>query len=428
MQQHYDVIVVGAGPAGNAAAFDLARGGARVALLEKHKLPRHKTCGGGMPMLVEDILEFSSLRDLAPAAFVEADTRYMRHTLNFEDPVLAPMNGNGPQDIERPRSLWMVQRSLFDHALALRAASAGAILLEEVAVRGLQIERKGVVTVTASCSEGNGEFSATCNTLIGADGANGIVAKCIGLRQKRALAIAIEAEVPHRWGDGHPELRPDICHLEYGAVPQGYAWVFPKGDHLNVGAGVFRPRNAGASDRSVKQELHAAILNYLALLGVPHEEAELKFYAHPLPIWNGMERLQSRNDRVLLAGDAAGLIKPFFGDGIMHALKSGKIAAKCILEGNPGGYTREIGKEFRSNMDAALKLARVFYRWPQICYRYGVMRPGATQTAARLICGEAVFQDISRKAIRRLRSGMKSEGISSDPLSLTANENDSAGT
>ena len=292
--------------------YDLARAGQKVALLEKHSLPRHKTCGGGMPMLVSNVLAMEEFRDVNPAAFVEANTLFMRHTYKFDDPLLAPMNG--PQDAERPLSLWMVQRSIFDHALAKRAATAGADLVDSMPVKSLDLSKTGPVTVRAEGKDGC--WTATCDTVIGADGANGIIAKCVGLRKVRALAIAIEAEVPHRWGQGHKELRPEICHLEYGAIPQGYAWVFPKGDHLNVGAGVFRPRK-GVRDRSdgevsVKVELRKAIMDYLALLGVPRAEHELKFNAHPLPIWNGLDRIQTRDNRVLLAGDSAGLINPFF--------------------------------------------------------------------------------------------------------------------
>src|SRR5580658_5540503 len=126
--QHYDVIVVGTGPAGNAAAYDLARAGIKVALVEKHLLPRHKTCGGGMPMLISNVLAMDELRDVNPDAFVEANTLFMRHTYKFDDPLLAPMNA--PQDAERPLSLWMVQRSVFDHSLAKRAAAAGADLID----------------------------------------------------------------------------------------------------------------------------------------------------------------------------------------------------------------------------------------------------------------------------------------------------------
>lgn len=400
---HYDAIVVGAGPAGNAAAFDLARNGAKVALIEKQTLPRHKTCGGGMPMVVEQVLELDALRDLAPDAFIEADTHFMRHTWQFADPVMAPMNPDANE--ARKLSLWMVRRSVFDNVLAQRAAAAGAELRDSLAVKSVTLERNAPVRVLAEGKQG--AWEATADTVIGADGANGIVARSVGLRRERALAIAIEAEVPHVWGAGHPDLRPDVCHLEYGAVERGYAWVFPKGDHLNVGAGVFRPRNSGGrGDSSVRTELRAAILDYLNLLGVPRREEDLVFHAHPLPIWNGLDRLQTRDSRILLAGDSAGLINPFFGDGILHALKSGQIAARCILAGDQAGYTRAISREFKANFDAALKLARFFYQWPKFCYQYGVRRPGATRTATRLLCGDAMFNDIAGRVMRRIRKAM----------------------
>ncbi len=399
----YDVIVVGAGPAGCTAAYDLARSGAKVALIEKQTLPRHKTCGGGMPMVVREVLELDTLRDLAPDAFVESETQYMRHTWKFGMPVLASLNPDAAD--ARNLSLWMVRRSVFDNALAQRAAGAGAELRDGLAVKSVVVEPNGTVRVTAQGS--HGAWEATAGTVIGADGANGIVARSVGLRRERALAIAIEAEVPHRWGDGHPELRTDVCHLEYGAVERGYAWVFPKGDHLNVGAGVFRPRGAGMQgDNTVRADLRAAIMDYLTLLGVPRREEDLVFHAHPLPIWNGLDTLQTPDDRVLLAGDSAGLINPFFGDGILHALKSGQIAARCILAQDRRNYTRAIGQEFKSNFDAALKLAKFFYQWPKLCYQHGVRRPGATRTAARLLCGDAVFTDVAGRAIRRMRQAL----------------------
>lgn len=407
--QHYDVVVVGAGPAGGAAAFALARAGARVTLIEKQPLPRHKTCGGGMPMVVEEVLELPALRDLAPDAFVEANTLFMRHTWNFAEPCLAPMNPEAPETSGRPLSLWMVRRSVFDNALAQRAADAGAELRDGLALRSLEAPPDGPVQIRAESA--HGVWEATADRVIGADGANGVTARSAGLRKNRVLAIAIEAEVPHRWGAGHPDLRPDVCHLEYGAVQRGYAWVFPKGDHLNVGAGVFRPRGAeGRGDPTVRQELHRTIQAYLAALEVPCAAESLRYHAHPLPLWNGLERLHSAGGRVLLAGDAAGLINPFFGDGILHALHSGQIAARAVLEGDPTGYTRQIGEAFCANFDAALKLAKFFYQWPGFCYKHGVRRPSATRTAARLLCGDAVFQDLSGRIMRRIREAMKSDG------------------
>jgi flavin-dependent dehydrogenase len=312
---------------------------------------------------------------------------------------------NPDESDPRRLSLWMVRRSVFDNALAQRAASAGAELRDGLAVRSIVLESGVAARVTADGA--GGAWEATADVVIGADGANGIVARSVGLRRERALAIAIEAEVPHVWGDGHADLRGDVCHLEYGAVERGYAWVFPKGDHLNVGAGVFRPRSAsGRGDSTVRTLLRKAIMDYLDCLGVPRREEDLTFFAHPLPIWNGLDALQSRDNRVLLAGDAAGLINPFFGDGILHALKSGQIAARCVLDGRQADYTRLIGAEFKANFDAALRLAKFFYQWPKFCYQYGVRRPGATRTATRLLCGDAMFNDIAGRVLRRLRRAM----------------------
>lgn len=394
----YDLIIIGAGPTGAAAAEAAARAGMKVALLEKHTIPRHKTCGGGMPMVVGEVLA-----DFAPGAVVEADVRYMRHTWKFGDPVLAPIN---PPDADRELSLWMVQRSLFDNALAQRAVRAGAELRDGLAVRTIVCDKSGV-TVRASTGGNDGAFVATARHVIGADGANGIAAKAADLRKNRALAIAMEVEHPHTWGEGHPDLRPEVAHLEYGAVASGYAWVFPKGEHLNVGAGVFRPRKPGSrGDPQVRDELQKAIFSYLKMLGVPYSAESMRFHAHPLPLWNGKERLHTRDGRILLCGDAAGLVNPFFGDGILHAIKSGLIAVECLVQEVPQEYTRRIHAEFAANFDAALKLARLFYAWAGFIYHHGLKRPGATRTAAQLLCGDALFTDVAGGYIRRIRRAM----------------------
>ena len=422
--KHYDVVVVGAGPAGGAAAYELARRGASVALLEKQILPRHKTCGGGMPMTVAQTLALSEASGLTPDAFVEAEVRYMRHTLHFADPCLGALNpdADANRQANGPLRLWMVRRSVFDNALAQRAARAGAEVRDGLALKSLIVEG-GAVRLRAESKDGAGtSWEATADTVIGADGANGIVSRSFGLRRERSLAIAIEAEVPHEWGTGHADLRPDVCHLEYGAVRYGYAWVFPKADHLNVGAGIFMQRGAkGKGDNTARQELQTAIVDYLNLLGVPRRMDELTFHAHPLPLWNGLDTLQTLDNRILLAGDAAGLVNPLFGDGIVHALKSGQIAAQCILDGRQAHYTRAIGKEFKSNFDAALKLSRIFYKWPGFIYRHAVSRPNASAIAARLLSGDMELSNISGRVWRVLRRAMVTDRtISRDEMNELA--------
>ncbi|MEB3294147.1 MAG: geranylgeranyl reductase family protein [Synechococcales bacterium] len=389
----YDVVVCGAGPAGAMAAAEAARWGLKVALLEKQYLPRHKTCGGGMPMTMQQFLW-----DLAPEAFVESDVRYLRHSWNYGDIYLGEMN---PAEAVPQLSLWMVQRSIFDQALAERAVRAGAELRDGLVVRSLCPEADGVVVQAQGLKSGT-EFTAKARYVIGADGANGVVAKATRLRKNPAIAIALEVEHPHEWGSGHADLRPDIAHLEYGAVKRGYAWIFPKGNHLNVGAGLFRPdRQDARRDKQVRAELQQCICDYMDALGVKYDRDQLRFQGHPLPTWAGKEPLQE--GRILLVGDAAGLINPLFGDGILHAVKSGQIAGRAIAEEVAQDYTQRIHAEFATNFDAALNLARVFYQWTGICYKYGVKYDRATRLATQLLCGDLSFTDMAGRAMKRLR-------------------------
>jgi geranylgeranyl reductase family protein len=373
----YDVVVVGAGPAGACAAYEAAKNGLNTLLLEAKKLPRYKTCGGGVPVSLGR--EFA---DLAPAAFVESTVTHLRHTWNFGDAHLGAIN---PNEGDVPMSLWMVQRSIFDNALTERASDAGADVRDECAVAGVEDdEGRGVVVKLA------GGDSVRSRCVIGADGANGVAARGAGLRRSRMLAIAIEAEVPHRWGDGHATLQPEIAHLEY-AVRQGYAWVFPKAEHLSVGAGMFGRRTSDGRGDVKRDDLVAWVTGYLAALGVPRDAANITFHGHPLPIWSGAEPVHAWDGRLLLAGDAAGLVNPLFGDGIAYACRSGALAGKAVAEGAGACWSEIVKEAFASSHDASLAIARFFYQFPGVCYRMGVKRPNATRTAARLINGDISF-------------------------------------
>lgn len=383
MSDKYDVIVVGAGPGGGSAAYETASRGLKTLILEKKKLPRYKTCGGGLPMTLH-----KHLPSLIPEAFVESTVVSLRHTWNFQDAHIGEIN-LFPD--EPPMTLWMVQRSIFDNALAQRAVKAGAELRDDIGVKSVEPDGENRVRVTAM----NGDVYFA-NHVIGADGAIGVVARCAGLRQSRLLAIALEVEVPHRWGDGHESLRPEIAHLEY-AVKKGYAWVFPKERHLSVGAGMFGQRSVDGRGEAKRDELVQWILGYLNALGVPKNEAQLEFHGHPLPIWNGSEPIDAWNGRVLLVGDAAGLVNPLFGDGISYACRSGILAGKAISDERASEWTSIVGQTFGPGHDAASTIAKFFYQFPNVCYKMGVKREKGTRIAARLISGDLGFEEVIAK-------------------------------
>jgi len=380
MNTVYDVVICGAGPAGACAGYEAAAAGLRALILEKRILPRYKTCGGGLPLSVG-----SELPHLVPEAFVEATVTHLRHTWNFGDAYLAPLN---PDPSDKPMSLWMVQRSVFDNALTQRAARAGCEVRDGVSVKSIEPEGETQVRVTTA----DGEVCFASH-VVGADGANGVVARQAGLRLKRMLAIALEAEIPHEWGRGHETLTPEVGHLEY-AVKQGYAWVFPKAGHLSVGAGMFGRRSAEGRGEASKAELSRWIVGYLAALGVPADPRTIEFHGHPLPIWGGSEPVTAWNGRVLLAGDAAGMVNPLFGDGISYACRSGALAGETIAAGQSADWTQVLGREFAASHDAALSIAKFFYQFPGTCYQMGVKRPTGTRTAGRLISGDLTFDSI----------------------------------
>lgn len=412
MQPKYDVVVVGAGPAGATAAAVAARGGLRVALVEKRLLPRHKPCGGGLPVPVR-----SELADLAPEAVLDTQVRFMRHSWRFGQVVEAAIDPPGTPP-EASRGLWMVQRPRFDTALVRQAEAAGAELLEGYAFCGLERGPEGVrlqLRRTAALGPAARDASGTllADAVIGADGAAGGVAAAVGLRTNPRIALALELEVPHRWDLADPLLRPDLLHLEYGVLRRGYAWVFPKADHLNIGAGLFHGRHRDVRrDPTARRRIRTAIEAYAAALGVePSRLHGLRGHAHPLPFWDGPEPLHSPDGRVLLVGDAAGLINPLFGDGLFHAIRSGRLAIEALLAGEPTSHTARVHGLLAPDFEASRRLARLFYGLSGLTYRYGISQPRATPVAAKLLGGELSFRGLGRRSLRRIASGLIREAL-----------------
>ena len=380
MSSCYDIIVCGAGPSGACAGYVAASTGLKTLILERRKLPRYKTCGGGVPISVSGFL-----KDLVPDAFVEAKVTRLRHTWKFKDAHTGALN---PDPLDEPMSLWMVQRSVFDNALTERAASAGCDVRDDTQVVRIDRTASNKLSVTTSMGE-----VYNCNYVIGADGANGPTARSCGLRLDRPMAIGLEAEIAYQWDGSNELLAPDLAHLEY-AVPKGYGWVFPKENHLSIGAGVFGQRTIAGLGASRKSDLVEWVLGYVKALSIPCDASKIEFHGHPLPIWNGSEPVEAWDGRVLLVGDAAGMINPLFGDGISYACRTGALAAELVASGNSAQWTERVKLEFGPGMDSALRIAKFFYQFPYLCYKMGVKHPRGTRLAGRLIAGDLGFDEI----------------------------------
>lgn len=367
-----DVAVVGGGPAGASAARVLAEAGARVVLLEKHAVPRYKTCGGGVVGRALHALP-AALRAAVEATVVERPC----HTaeLHLRDEALSF------QARRRPPVVSMVMRDRFDAALVAAAEAAGAELRPRCALRDVR-------TRSDRCELETGDGPVAARFVIGADGAAGLTARRAGWAPQRAVP-AVEAEV--RVSERDFARLDGTARFDFGVVPAGYGWVFPKRAHLSIGLATLHPR----------VDLHAALARYLGALGLDRlERIDKHGFLIPLtPRPDGVAR-----GRVLLSGDAAGLADPLTGEGISAAIASGTLAARAILAagddpGRVGRAYEDALAGLRRELRLGRVLARLTYSLPRArAWMFRRCGQRMTDAVTDVMLGERTYRSTVRRA------------------------------
>jgi geranylgeranyl reductase family protein len=332
----WDVVVVGAGPAGLSAGYAAARAGARTVVLDRVAHPRYKTCGGG---LVGGSLSVAAERMAVP---VKERVHEAVFTLK------------GRRELVRTTAeplLSMVRREEFDDALRVVAAGAGA-RIRTARVRAIEQDADGATAVLS------GGERVTGRVLVGADGSAGVTAQHVGVHCSDVdLGLELELAAP-------PPLRA-AWHgrllIDWGPIPGSYGWVFPKDGLLT--AGVIAARGSGADTRAYLDRF----LAQTGLLGLErvHDSGHLtRCRAATSPL---------RRDRVLVAGDAAGLLEPWTREGISYALRSGTLAGEVAgtaptdapaLAAHLTGYDAGVERTMGAEMAAGRRLREAFTRHP----------------------------------------------------------------
>jgi len=337
MALRYDVAIVGGGPAGATAARCLAAGGARTLLLERQRVPRYKTCGGGLIGRALASLP-AGLALPVEREFREVEMRLWGTTRRFVVRRDAPI-------------VSMTMRADLDAALLSVAAARGADVRDATELTALELGDGGITL-------GAGRERVAADLLVAADGATGRTSSLAGWPARPAGIPALECELR---GDRDAFRRfGGEARFDFGLPTDGYAWVFPKREHLSIG--VLRMARGGA-------RLHRVLEQYLAALGLsPGAEAETHGYVIPLePRREGCAR-----GRTLLVGDAAGLADPVTGEGISWAMRSGELAAQACLSagGDPGragsAYTAALDASLLPELRAARRLAGLLYTRPAL--------------------------------------------------------------
>jgi geranylgeranyl reductase family protein len=334
----WDAIVVGAGPAGSVTAYRLATEGASVLLLDRARFPRDKPCGGGVTL--------RALRQLPVAIdpVVEHSVDSMEFRLRYR---------SGYVRHSREPLILMTQRRRLDAYLAERAAEAGADFRDG--------QKVSEVTKTADgYAVALGDATESCRLLVGADGANGIVARAVGLGEGPTYGVALEGNL--RYDDATERQYRGRAVVELGTVPGGYGWVFPKGDHLNIGVGGWESEGPALRDH-LQSLCEAHGVSPESLTGIRGHRLPLRRPDAPLA-----------RGRVLLVGDAAGLVDPLSGDGMYEAFLSARLATGAVLDvlaGRAGSlepYDSAVRRLLARLTAASWSAKHAFDRYPRLAF------------------------------------------------------------
>jgi len=390
-----DVIVAGAGPAGATAAARLAAAGVRVLLLERAPLPRNKPCGGGLSARV--LTRFPWVREI----FSGIDTHNVSD-LHLEGPSGGVFRMRSPTP-----AVLLIRRIEFDDALARRAMAAGAALEAPVEI-GQASEDADAVTLRARDGR---VFRAPI--VIAADGVNSVIARRLGLNpgwpaSHLALDMMEEAPVQHLRATA-----PGTLSVFYGfGGAHGYAYVFPKVAHVNVGVGYllsyFRERVDLAP-----YDLQQHFVTSLRTRGMVDGESHREFFT-PFLIPVGGPLSTTAAGRVLLAGDAGGFVNGFSAEGIYYAMVTGELAASAVLAARDGGavsagrarrlyvraWRREIGAELRDSVLIQRYLFRTRERMDGVVAAANA-RPEFSQWLVDYASGRLSYQQARRRLVTR---------------------------
>jgi len=359
-----DVIISGAGPAGSTAAWHLQKAGISTLIIEKSAFPRYKVCGAGLTHKLLELIPFdlSSIIHTTIHSFRFSSGLHDVFTLTNELPLI-----------------YCTMRDELDAFLLKKSADEGARIHTSEKVTLVSPDARGVVVNTDK-----GEYRA--RFIIGADGAGSRVARTFDLNRDIEWGMAWEAEV--RTTDEVLQKYSRTVFLDWGTFPGGYAWIFPKKDHLSIGIG---------GPAHMAKRMPAYYDEFLASTGIPVMET-ISNRSHPLPVRT--KKAVFHSGPALVAGDAAGLTDTLTGEGIFWAVKSGIIAAEVLEKKIKGEipdlalYSARINAEIMPEMLEAKNICGLFNAMPLRVHHWVRDSERVWKAFGKVLRGERSFTDV----------------------------------
>ncbi|GGO72572.1 geranylgeranyl reductase family protein [Nocardioides deserti] len=401
-----DVLVVGAGPAGSAAAAWAARGGADVLLVDAATFPRDKTCGDGLTPRAIGELSLLGLEDWLRAHTVNQGLR----AHGFGQTLLLPWPGGSLPD-------WgsAVARTELDDHLRTTAIKSGALAID--GARAVDVRRDGARVAAVVLERAGERFEVACDRLVVADGVRSPLGKMLGREWHRETVYGVAGRSyvasdlsDDPWISSHLELRD-----AEGEVLSGYGWIFPLGNgEVNLGVGTLATakRPANVAIKPLMDHYAAQRRDDFALTG----ELRAKTSAL-LPMGGAVSGVAGAN--WALIGDAAGCVNPLNGEGIDYGLETGRMVAEVMAEHRdlstvwPGLLREHYGEAF----SVARRLAG-FVTVPRLLPALGPvgMRSDALMTLALRWMGNLVTDEDRDRAAQVWRwAGRRSIALDARP-------------
>jgi geranylgeranyl reductase family protein len=359
------------------AALAAASQGRRVVILERFRIPRYKTCAGGLVGASVNALPagFTPPVQATASSFTFSLRGRPARTKTSAVPLIR-----------------LVRRDQFDALLVDAAVAAGAVVYDGTIVTSLAAEDDAMRVATRN----RGDVRA--RIVVGSDGSAGRSAAYVGVVLDQVdLGLEVELVTP---ADQSADWANRVL-IDWGTIPGAYAWVFPKGDTLS--AGVIAERGNPDLTRSYLND-------FLARLGLGQREAVVssghltRCRARDSPLYRG---------RVLVAGDAAGLLDPWTREGISFALRSGTMAGRAAAQASASAsgaavsaamsaYAEEISATLAPEMSAGRLFMRAFTRHPRGFYMAVILLPKAWEFVVRTISGDTSFAGITKWRLARM--------------------------